>query len=277
MAESIGKFDVLGNLGHGAGSTILKIRRHEDGKVYALKIIKVQSSEENKYIEQVEREFEIAQRLDHPGLLKSYIFEKQRWIIWCKSAHLLLEYVDGKPLADSMNHPVLRLAAIFYRTADALDHMHQRGYFHADIKPDNIMVTANAEVKVIDFGLAWKRGESKDRVQGTLEYLAPEQAKDKIVNAKTDIFNLGATMYRVLTKRPIPGEIRQLANPAMDRLVRPIAETNPQCPVELDQLVRSCVATRTSDRPNSMQAVRDSLAKVVKLLKASKSSDIAAK
>src|SRR5437667_234400 len=85
------------------------------------------------------------------------------------------------------------------RDADRMHHMHRRGVFHADLKPLNILLSKQGEVKIIDFGLAWIKGQKKDRVQGTPEYMAPEQSRQSIVNAQTDIYNFGATMYRLVT------------------------------------------------------------------------------
>ena len=77
--------------------------------------------------------------------------------------------------------------------------MHRRGIYHGDLKPSNIMVTKTGRVKLIDFGTAWIKGQEKGRVQGTPSYMAPEQGSDRIVDERTDIYNFGATMYRMFT------------------------------------------------------------------------------
>lgn len=259
---AIGKFEVLGSLGQGAGSAILKIRRASDSKIYALKVITVESSEDKKYITQAEREFEIGSQLDHKHLLKIHAFETTKKLFFVNGARLLLEYIDGVPMAKCPNLPIPKLIKIFCGVADGLTHMHRKGFFHADMKPDNIMVGPKGEVKVIDYGLVWQEGEQKDRVQGTLEFLAPEQAVKKIVNAKTDIFNFGATMHRSITGKPIPSQLREASmkkSDVFDGLVRPLRETNESVPPDLDALVRQCVKVRPDERPESMKEVRDRL------------------
>jgi serine/threonine-protein kinase len=269
--EAIGEYEVLGKLGKGACSTILKIRRHNDGGIYALKVVTVRDAEDLKYIDQAEHEFSISSKLDHPNLVKVYALEFVKGFFKVKGARLLLEYVDGLPLSECRGLPMLKLVEIAARVAAAMRYMHKRGVYHADIKPTNILVTTSGDVKIIDFGLAWREGDNKGRVQGTLEYLAPEQAKNKIVNVKTDIFNFGATFYRVFTSRTVPQEFRQrgvTSFAGIDRLVRPMREINPQVPSELDELIRRCIRVRPQDRPESMKEVRDRLRLLLKSLSA---------
>ena len=271
MATSIGKFEVLKPLGQGPGSAILKILRKSDGKVYALKVITVATPEDLKYITQSEREFEVGSQLDHPHLLKVYGFERITSFFRVKGSRLLLEYVPGKTLAECEPLPISRLVRVFARVADGLTSMHSKGFYHADMKPDNIMVGTDGAVKVIDFGLAWSRGEKKDRVQGTLEFLAPEQAQKRIVNTKTDIFNFGATMHRLLTGNPIPDQLRESTGAEMispDSLVRPLRESHPQVPERLDVLVRQCLRVKPEKRPRIMRQVRDELREIARQFKA---------
>src|SRR5438270_53685 len=105
--------------------------------------------------------------------------------------------------------PLPQLVQVFKAVADALVHMHRRQVYHADLKPNNILFSRAGAVKVIDYGLAWIKGEKKDRVQGTPEYMAPEQARKKVVNERTDIYNFGATMYRMVTWRLPPSAAPQ--------------------------------------------------------------------
>ena len=131
---------------------------------------------------------------------------------------MLLEYVDGKTL-DEIEAPEMgQLVLVFNQVASALSHMHRRGVFHGDLKPSNIMLSKTGQVKLIDFGTAWIRGEEKNRVQGTPQYMAPEQATEKVVDAKTDIYNFGATMYRMFT-----GRFANAGHPEAGRWRRPHA------------------------------------------------------
>src|SRR4029078_2459870 len=101
---------------------------------------------------------------------------------------------------------------VFERIADALTHMHKRALYRADLKPKNLIYESGTRVKMIDFGLAWVKGEPKDRVQGTPEYMAPETAKRRAINERTDIYNQGAAMYRLTTLK-LPPSMMAAADP----------------------------------------------------------------
>src|SRR6516225_4033657 len=203
--QAIGNFQILGTLGKGANSTILHVRCSNDSKQYALKVVPIESKEDAKFLEQAQHEFKIAQLLDHKNLIKIYALETPRdWLFRIRKVHLLIEYVNGKTLDTMQRIPIPYLVQIFVRVAAGLVHMHRRGVCHADLKPNNILLSRSGDVKVIDYGLAWIKGQPKGRVQGTPEYMAPEQASRAIVNESTDIFNFGATMYRLVTWRNLP-------------------------------------------------------------------------
>ncbi|HVJ82551.1 MAG TPA: serine/threonine-protein kinase [Planctomycetia bacterium] len=256
---AIGKFDVLGQIGRGAGSSVLKIKRHSDGKVYALKVVAVQEADDRRYVEQCQTEFDAASRFDHPNLCRAFELEVSKSLFGkITGSRLLLEFIDGKPLSEFQKLPIGKLLAIFSKVAAGLAHMHAVGFLHADVKPDNILVTTNGDVKLIDYGVAWRRGEKKERVQGTLEFLAPEQAKKRIVTVQTDIFNFGATMYRVFSGAPIPEAFHERGSSRyadMDTLVRPLTEVDPSFPKEVDELVRQCLRYKPDARPESVKAV----------------------
>src|ERR1051326_4346608 len=136
----IGKFHILGTLGTGAHSTILHIRRAEDARHYALKVVKIDAADERKFLEQAQHEFLIAQKLDHPNLVKIYALETERdWLFRIRKIHLLIEYVPGKTLDTLQQFDIPRLLEIFEKVAGALVHMHRRSVCHADLKPNNIM------------------------------------------------------------------------------------------------------------------------------------------
>ena len=147
---------------------------------------------------------------DHPHLIKVYGLEKVRdWLFRVRKVHVLIEYVNGKTLDTCPRIPTPQMVQVFKAVADALVHMHRRQVCHADLKPNNIMLSRAGAVKVLDYGLAWIKGENKNRVQGTPEYMAPEQVRKKIVNERSDIFNFGATMYRMVTWHLPPSVLPQ--------------------------------------------------------------------
>lgn len=272
MAEKIGAFQVLSHLGEGAHSSIMQIRRNSDGRQYALKIVKIEDAEDEKFLEQAEHEFEVAQKLDHPNLIKIYCLEKIKSFGLfggkVKEVRQLIEFVNGKTLDKFKIIPLGIMLQVFRDVASALVMMHRRNIFHGDLKPNNIMLSKSGNVKVFDFGLSWIKGQEKNRIQGTPEYMAPEQVK-KTVNEKTDIFNFGATMYRLLTWHFIPpvipiGENSVPVNEeTWKRNFKPVCERNPKCPKSLARLVEHCLAFRASQRPETMSEVYEDLVVLV--------------
>ncbi len=256
---AIGKFQVIGTLGTGAHSTILHIRRQSDSRPYALKVVSITGPPELKFLQQAQHEFQVAQRLDHPNLIKIYALETVRdWLLRVRKVHLLIEYVNGRTLDTFPHIPLSRLLRIFVQVAEGLVQMHRRGIYHADLKPNNIMLGRGGEVKVIDYGLAWIRGQNKGRVQGTPEYMAPEQIKNGVVNDRTDIYNFGATMYRLVTQRLPPSSMPnkiQVDSRTLKKLLKPVQECNAEAPAELCDVIHRCLAADPHRRPERISEI----------------------
>jgi serine/threonine-protein kinase len=260
-------YRVINTLGTGAGSTILLISdKKAGGHRYALKIVKRQSPADDIYIAQARIEYEVAQRLRHPNILKIYDCRTKRAWFRITSVELLMEYVNGRTL-DELEEPRLgKLVLIFNQAAAAVAHMHRRGVYHGDLKPSNIMLAQTGRVKLIDFGTAWIRGQEKNRVQGTPQYIAPEQVSAKIVDQRTDIYNFGATMYRMFTgqfanrKIPKSGE-----TPGQQKLLltAPI-KLNPRIPRTLNETIMACLEPCPESRPADMHEVKHQLVAVAR-------------
>ncbi len=262
----IGKFQVVGTLGTGAHSTILHVRRSADGRNYALKVVPIHGTEDKKFLEQAQHEFRVANMLDHENIIKVFALELMRdWLFRVRKVHLLIEFVNGKTLDTCPRIPLPKLVQVFKRVADGLVHMHRRKVYHADLKPNNIMVSRAATVKIIDFGLAWVQGEGKNRVQGTPEYMAPEQVKNRVVNERTDIYNFGATMYRMVTCQLPPRAAAQedgglpLDARAWKGLLRPVQALIPGAPPALCDLIHRCLEFKPENRPERASEVQSIL------------------
>jgi serine/threonine-protein kinase len=256
------KYRVVNTLGTGAGSTILLISdKSAGGKRYALKVVRKQEPEDEIYVQQALTEFEAAKKLNHPAIAKVFDCRLKKAWFKVRGVELLLEYVEGKTLDEIEAPEIGQLVLMFCQIASAMTHMHRRGVFHGDLKPGNIMLTKTGQVKLIDFGTAWVRGQEKNRVQGTPHYIAPEQASEKVVNEKTDIYNLGAAMYRMFTGRfaqqgiPKPGEDRKLAPPQ---------KINSRIPGTLNELIITSLSIDPSKRPSGMFEIRDQLNAIAK-------------
>ena len=267
MSEmKIGKFQVIEQLGTGAHSAILHIRRAADSTHYALKVVPIGGPDDQKYLDQAEHEFRVARMLDHPNLIKVYALEQVRgWFFRVNKLHLLIEFVNGKTLDTVPRLPIPKLVQVFERIASGMVHMHRHGVYHADLKPNNILLSRTGDVKIIDYGLAWIRGENKGRVQGTPEYMAPEQARHRMVNERTDIYNFGATMYRMATMRLPPSVVSKedgdlpIDGKAWTRMFKPVQELAPDAPRPLCDLIHRCLAFNAHKRPERASEIQGTL------------------
>lgn len=265
--KTIGKFQVIDTLGTGAHSTILHVRRSADSKNYALKVVPVDDPEEDKkFVRQAQHEYRVGQLLEHKHLVKVHALELVKdWMFRVKKVHLLLEYVNGKTLDQCPPLSLGRMVQAFHQTADAMVHMHRRGVYHGDIKPNNLMLSRAGQVKILDFGLAHIRGEQSERVRGTPEYMAPETASHGLVNERTDIFNFGVTMYRTVTFRLPPCAVTAeeaglpLTAGTWTKLLKPVSEFNPTAPPELCALIHRCLAFDANKRPERISEVQNEL------------------
>ncbi len=173
-------------------------------------------------------------------------------------AALVMELFDGTPLDLCPQQSVLQLTTIFIEVAQALGALHAAGFVHCDLKPNNIMVSAEGAVKVIDLGQAAPINTKKERIQGTPDYIAPEQVKLQPVTVRTDVFNLGATMYWALTGKKLPTlyTVKKGPNSFLvdDRIESP-EKANPSVPATLSNFVMECVRTAPEKRPACMSEV----------------------
>jgi eukaryotic-like serine/threonine-protein kinase len=257
MAQKLLGYDVLERLGEGAGSTIYRVRDPQTGRELALKHVVRSDQKDIRFVEQMETEFEISRQFTHPNLRRSYELKIQKtMLVKTAEAFLLMELVDGKPLDVAPPRDMMDTLDTFIGAAQGLRAMHQMGYAHCDIKPNNILRNEKGEVKVIDFGQSCRLGTVKERIQGTPDYIAPEQVTRRPISVQTDVFNLGATLYWALTSKPIPtlytvnkkGENSFL----LDSKIETPMDLNPRIPPAVSNLVMECIATKPSKRPADM-------------------------
>ena len=260
--DSIGNVAILETLGSGANSTIFRVRREADSREYALKVVPIESDDDKKFLEQAKHEVKVSHLLDHRNCIKVHCLETEG-LFRIKKAKLLAEYVNGKTLDKVKLLGVPKLLRVFTQVADGLAHMHKKGVSHADMKPSNVMLS-KANVKILDYGLAWIKGEAKDRVQGTPEYMAPETVTHKLINERTDIFNFGVTMYRLVTLQ-LPPRIMSnedglgMTEEIYNEQLKPVKELNKGCPDELAILIHNCLSFKAHNRPEKMSQIQGQL------------------
>ncbi|MFC1765151.1 serine/threonine protein kinase [Planctomycetota bacterium] len=256
---NIGGFTIIQRLGMGARSTIYSAKDDEDGSIVALKRVIVEKPEDVRVVEQTETEFKIANGIDHPYIRKCFKIKKIRSLFKVKELLMSMELFEGKTLEDSPGLSLGDVLLIFRMVATGLNTMHQHGYVHCDMKPNNILINKAGTIKVIDLGQSCKIGTTKTRIQGTPDYIAPEQVKRKPMGPKTDIFNLGATMYWALTGKNVPTLIPKGSNNLgivdAPRDCIPPHKIKLQIPVAISELVMECVREDPAERPTNMMAV----------------------
>ena len=252
-------YDVVDFIGQGAGSSIYAISDPLTNQIYALKHVVRKTDKDARFIEQLENEYQVSRHFSHPALRKSIDMKLEKtWLGKVTEAALVMELFDGLPL--DVNPPAGLIATLdtFIQAAQGLESLHAAGFCHCDLKPNNILVGPDGSVKVIDFGQACTCGTVKERIQGTPDYIAPEQVKRGPATARTDIFNFGATLYWALSAQKIPTlfTIKQDQNSFLlhEKIPTP-AELNPTVPEALSNLTMECVRMNPLKRPESMTDV----------------------
>jgi len=255
---NVGGFTIIKRIGTGARSTIyLATDDHEKNQI-ALKRVIYQKPEDSRIFEQMQTEYKIGRTIDHPYIRKCYRLKKIRGMFKVNQMLLSMEYFDGISLEDGPALSLLDVLLIFRMVADALNAMHQQGFIHCDMKPNNILLSKTGAIKIIDLGQSCRIGTTKQRIQGTPDYIAPEQVRRKPLNPTTDIFNLGATMYWAMTGHNVPTLIPKKT----DDLTMVVPESCPapherkkQIPIGVSKLVMECVKEKPAERPRNMLAV----------------------
>ncbi len=260
MPKSIFNYEVLDYIGRGAGSYLYAVSDPKTHQIYALKHVPVTSEKDERYIEQLEAEFEVGKSITDAGLRRSVELKVHRNLLRkVQEAVLVLELFDGNPLDAAPPTRMNEIAGCFAQVGKALMALHQAGYVHCDLKPNNIMLGSDGQVKVIDLGQACKINAVKKRIQGTPDYIAPEQVKCDPVTAKTDVYNLGATLYWVLTGRNLPTlyTLKRSDNSFLvDIRIDSPRDLNPRVPENLSNLVMDCVRVNPAKRPEMPDVVR---------------------
>ena len=257
--RSLFGFQIISKLGEGAASQIYAVQDPNNKQVYALKHVVRKTEKDNRFIQQVMVEYEVAKACDHPVLRKVFDL-KQVKKFWgpITEVALIMELVDGQTLDTRGVNGLRETLDIFIKVAEGLWDMAKHGYVHCDTKPGNIMVSASGKVHLIDYGQACKAGTVKERVQGTPAFIAPEQARCKPLTEQTDVYNLGATLYWALTGKRVPTLL------TVDKSERRIVkeqnfpspgELNPDVPPTLSDMVMACLKLRPYDRVMGMGKV----------------------
>jgi eukaryotic-like serine/threonine-protein kinase len=241
------KVQVTKVLGTGPGRTVMLIMDKGTGRQYALKVIKREGPDDDVAIERARAEAEASAKLGHPAILKAFDFRTRRSWFRVARAELLMEYVEGKGLDALERLEVGPAVLVFAKVASALAHMHRRGVIHGGLRPSKVLLSRNGQVRVRGYGLSQVAERVKPLVKPLASFAAPEQAKEKVVDERIDLYGLGATLYRALTGRP-PGRGEG------QKISTPVA-LNPAVPGPLNELVIACLQSNPHRRPADMYEV----------------------
>ncbi len=263
LKQDIEGFNKLKVLGSGAYSTIFLARDRSANVLRAVKQVLIKDSEQARYIGHLEQEHEIASQFDHPVLRKTFKIIYARKFIKISGASLVMEYAEGHQLSDLMpSKDYIGMLKVFRHLTMGLEAMHAKGYVHADLKPENVILNSEGRVKLIDYGQSFRMGVAKERVQGTVDFIAPEQVRREPLDARTDVFGLGAVMHRVFTNKPLQTEMnKNLSEHTMNLIGQRVTDSNPlaetEMPKRLRKLIEHCCQRDRADRPPNMQVVRN--------------------
>jgi len=265
MALSIPNYRILEKIGPGAGSMIYRAKCMRTGLLYAIKHVKVRTPEDQGFLDQLKDEYTTGSSLDHPVLRKVFELRYIRRRLRVHGALLFMEHVEGVTFRDpGFGSSLPELLLLFARAAEGLQVMHKGGFVHADIKPHNMLLTPEGEVKLIDFGQSCRMHTAKSRVQGTVDYMAPEQVAREVLDQRTDVFGLGAALHRVVTGKPIVTDMNKIVSihtpgnlgKRVEELVAPTMEDLPVCFI---RLIQDACHPDSKKRPADMRDLRERL------------------
>ena len=261
MPEQLLHFDLLERIGEGARSVIWRAQDRNTGRVVAVKHVVRKEDKDIRFIEQMEAEFNLSKNFNHPNLRKTLDLKINRTLLRrVTEAIMVMEYIEATPLDVRPPPDLASTLDTFVQAASGLKAMHNLGYVHCDIKPNNLLRSNAGDVKVIDYGQSCPVGTVKERIQGTPDYIAPEQVNRKPVTVQTDVFNLGATLYWALTGKAIPTlytvqKAKSSNSLLSDDLFDSPLQLNPLVPPIVSEMVMQCVATNVRKRPENMDAM----------------------
>ncbi len=268
-----GRYELIAPLGQGGMGQVWKARQLPLGRLVAVKVIHRDRVTDPTSRERFRREAMAAAELDHPALVRTLDFG----VLEDGREFIAMELVEGRSLADLLEqHGPLswrHVVRIGSEVADALAHAHRSGFVHRDVKPSNVMIQEGdlerGRVRLLDLGIARRidgpRGETLTAhgvALGTPRYAAPEQLRGERVTPASDLYALGATLYRALTGR-VPYEGRSFAEVAEAQRAgpppRPSSLAPARVPATLDRIVLSLLAIDPQRRPAGADGVASAL------------------
>lgn len=244
VIETVGRYEIIGELGRGAMGVVYKAKDPTIGRTVALKTLRldVHGPDTAEMMRRFQNEARAAGVLSHPNIVTIYDAGECDGIFY-----IAMEFIEGTTLHELMaqQHMLPTEDVIRYsrQICKGLDYAHSHGIVHRDVKPANIMITANGTVKIMDFGIAKAGGSmtSTGQVLGTPNYMSPEQVKGRPLDGRSDLFSFGVILYEMLTgEKPFTGQ-------NVTTIIYKIVNEHPIAPRDLDVTVHpglSAIVTR---------------------------------
>lgn len=257
------RYQISEKVGGGGMAEVYRATDSVLGRTVAVKVLHAQYATDSDFVARFRQEAQAAANLNHPNIVNIYDWGEQGGTYF-----IAMEYVEGKDLKQVIDaqgpfspHKTTEVSA---KVASALDVAHRHEVIHRDIKPHNIILTRDNEVKVTDFGIA-RRGTSTmtqtGSVLGTAQYISPEQAQGRAVSPATDVYSLGCVMYEMLTGNPpFTGDNAvSVAVKQVNEAPVPPRQVNPQIPEGLEAIVLKAMAKRPEDRYRTAEEMREDI------------------
>lgn len=258
------RYELLEKIGEGGMSYVYKARCQILDRIVAIKILKEEYSNDHAFVNRFRTEAMAAARLSHPNIVNIYDVGEQGDVYY-----IVMEYVEGKTLkeliAEESPLPVGRAIDIAVMICDGIQHAHEKGIIHRDIKPHNILITTSGMVKVADFGIAQAISKKTitfgGNIVGSVHYISPEQAKGEPLTIATDIYSLGCVLYEMLTGKP-PFDAESPVTVALKHIhddITPPRKINASIPMALEGIIYRAMEKLPEKRFDSAEKMRNDL------------------
>jgi serine/threonine protein kinase/tetratricopeptide (TPR) repeat protein len=251
IGQTISHYRIVEKLGEGGMGEVFLAEDTELRRKVALKFLPKRVASDPDALARFKREAQAAAALNHPNIITIHEIGRHE-----DQSFIAMAYIDGDLLSDELKRgiPLERALDIVTQVCEGLDKAHRAGIVHRDIKPENLLIDADGRVKILDFGLATSGGagaaDTDDSTAGTVYYMSPEQARGDKVDARSDVFSLGAVLYEILGgKRPFEGPHSEAVRYSiLHEDPEPLTGLNPRVTPEIEKIVSKALAKDPAQR-----------------------------